>query len=122
MISSLVHADESCTRTSYTVPADNIFVENGLFREAGLMENIAQTAAARAGYQAMMENKPVMVGYIGAVKNLEILSLPGINEELETEVTVVNEIFNVTIVKGIVKCRQQVMAQCEMKIFISKSK
>ena len=122
MIGSLVHADESCTRTSYTVPADNIFVENGLLREAGLVENIAQTAAARAGYQAINENKPVMVGYIGAVKNLEILSLPGINEQLETEVTVVNEIFNVTIVKGIVKCRQQVMAQCEMKIFISKSK
>ena len=44
-----------------------MLVSNGEFSEAGLMENIAQTAAARAGYIAVMENKPVAIGYIMSV-------------------------------------------------------
>ena len=47
-----------------------------IFKEPGLVENIAQTAAARAGYISHTENKPVLVGYIGAVNNLQVFSLP----------------------------------------------
>ena len=122
MIGSLIYNDAELTRTAYTVSDQNIFVQDGLFREPGLLENIAQTAAASAGYAAVLENRPVAVGYIGAVKNLEIFSLPAVNDELETEIRVTNKIFDVTVVKGIVRCRGKLLAQCEMKIFISQSK
>lgn len=118
MISKLLYSGESITRSSLRVTEDNIFVENGRFREAGLMENIAQTAAARAGYIARMENLPVQVGYIGAVKNLVITGLPRTGDELITEITIKDQVFDVTIITGKVLCGERIVAQCEMKIFI----
>lgn len=121
MISKLLSSDEHSTRTSFLVTDENIFVEKGLFREPGLMENIAQTAAARAGYLARLNNLPVQVGYIGAVKNLEIAGLPETGDELITEIKIKDQVFDVTIISGTVWCGDTLVAQCEMKIFIRPS-
>ncbi len=121
MISKLLYCDESVTRTAFRVSEENIFVEKGLFREPGLIENIAQTAAARAGYMARMANLPVQVGYIGAVKNLEIAGLPKTGDEIITEIKIKDQVFDVTIISGTIWCREVVIAQCEMKIFIRPS-
>jgi len=120
MVGKLLSTDEVCTRSSFHINGDNVFVKDGLFQEAGLMENIAQTAALRAGYVAQAENKPVAVGYIGAVSNFEIFDLPKVDDEIETEITVENQIFDVTILSGKVWKNQNLIAQCEMKLFISK--
>jgi 3-hydroxymyristoyl/3-hydroxydecanoyl-(acyl carrier protein) dehydratase len=119
MIGRLLDSDEQHTRTAFRVREDNIFVENGRFTEPGLLENIAQTAAARAGALACMENRPVQVGYIGAVRNLEINDLPKTGDELITEIKIEDQVFNVTIVSGKVWCDGIIVAQCEMKIFMS---
>src|SRR5580765_547470 len=111
--------DEKISRSSLKITEGNIFVENGVFRESGLIENIAQTAAARIGYICKAENKPVPIGYIGAVQNLEILELPKINDQIKTEIAIKNEIFNVTIISGKITCNGKLLAKCEMKIFIS---
>jgi predicted hotdog family 3-hydroxylacyl-ACP dehydratase len=120
MVDKLLSSDENSTQTAFCVNEENVLVVEGKFSEAGLMENIAQTAAARAGYIAMMENKPVAVGYIGAIKNLEIFDLPKINDELVTEVKIENQVFDVTVISGTVRRNDIVMAQCEMNIFNSK--
>ncbi len=120
MVDKLLSSDENSTQTAFRVNEENVLVVEGKFSEAGLMENIAQTAAARAGYIAMMENKPIAVGYIGAVKNLEIFDLPKINDELVTEVKIENQVFDVTVISGTVRRNDIVMAQCEMNIFNSK--
>src|SRR5665647_227947 len=120
MVDKLLNSDENSTQTSFRVNQENVLVANGGLSEAGLMENIAQTAAAGAGYRAMMENKPVALGYIGAVKNLEIFDLPKINDELVTDVKIENQVFDMTVVSGTVMCDDKIMAQCEMNIFISK--
>jgi hypothetical protein len=120
MVDRLTLHDEKITRSVFLVKKDNIFVESERFCEPGLLENIAQTAAARAGYVAGVENKPVQVGYIGAIKNLVIRSLPFVNDQLETEVTVENQIFDVMLIKGKVSCNKVLLAECEMKIFIQK--
>jgi predicted hotdog family 3-hydroxylacyl-ACP dehydratase len=118
MIGQLLYSDENTTRTAFRVTEENIFVENGRLREPGLMENIAQTAAARAGYIARMANLPVLVGYIGAVKNLEFGDLPATGDEIITEIKIKDQVFDVTIISGKVWCKEAIVAQCEMKIFI----
>ena len=50
MISSLVRFDMQTTVTETIVSADNMFVEDGVFTAPGIVENIAQTCAARIGY------------------------------------------------------------------------
>ncbi len=118
MVGKLLYADELTTKSSFTVSQDNVFVKDGVFHEAGLMENIAQTAALRAGYIAQKDGKLVETGYIGAVKNFEVFNLPKVGDELTTEISVQNQIFNVTVIDGKVWHNGNLLVQCEMKIFI----
>jgi len=120
MIDQLLHSDEIITRSSFRITEDNVFTINGQFTEAGLMENMAQTAAARAGYMAGLENKPVKVGYIGSVKNLEIFGLPQTNDNILTEIKIEDQVFNVSIISGRVWCNDKLIAQCEIKIFMER--
>ena len=122
MIDELSGSDGNNTRTRLQVRAENIFVENGLFTEPGLLENIAQTAAARAGYEAKKDNAPVRVGYIGAVKNFEVFELPAVGDVIETEIIIGNQVFDVSVIKGAISCKGRVIAKCEMKIFIKNHK
>lgn len=122
MIDTLISSGGQSTTTGFVIRKDNIFVENGIFKEPGLVENIAQTAAARAGYISQKENKPVAVGYIGSVNNLKVFALPQTGDELITEITIENQIFDVTLISGRITCNGQLVAQCNMKIFINKIK
>lgn len=122
MIDKLLYFNETITQTSFLITKENIFVETGEFCEAGLMENIAQAAAARAGYIARLENKPVSAGYIGAVKNLEIMGLPKINDELITEIKLESHVFDIMFISGRVCCKDNLVATCEMKIFVGEVK
>jgi len=119
MVDKILSSDETGTRSSFLIRKENIFVENGLFMEPGLVENIAQTAAARAGYISVAEGKPVRLGYIGAIRNLVITSMPHIHDEISTEITIQNQIFNVSVITGKITCNEALIAQCEMKIFIT---
>ena len=119
MVSKLIGIDGDITRSSFYIEADNVFVKDGLFLEGGLLENIAQTAALRAGYTAKTENKPVVVGYIGAVNDFEVFSLPKVGDELVTEISVENQIFDVSVISGKVWHNDELVAKCQMKLFIS---
>jgi predicted hotdog family 3-hydroxylacyl-ACP dehydratase len=119
MVDELLFSDDNITRTKFIVPADNVFVINGEFSEAGLMENMAQTAAAGSGNMARIEDRPVATGYIGQVKNFEIFELPKVGDELLTEIKIEVQVFDAGIVSGKVWCQNKLLAQCEMKIFIN---
>ncbi|NCD69270.1 3-hydroxyacyl-ACP dehydratase [Mucilaginibacter agri] len=118
MVDQLLFADETTAKCGFTIKADNPLVDKSSFTEGGLLENIAQTAAAHAGYKALAENKPVIKGFIGAVKDLEIFGIPKVGDELLTEIYTENQIFDVTVVTGKVWCNNQLLASCEMKIFL----
>jgi predicted hotdog family 3-hydroxylacyl-ACP dehydratase len=122
MVDKLLNFSDTTITTGFTIKDDNIFVEHGQFKEPGLIENIAQTAAARAGYVSVTENKPVLVGYIGAINNLQIFMLPKTGDELCTEITIENQIFDVTLISGKISCNNEIIAQCKMKIFINQIK
>ena len=111
--------DYSETQSScdLTVRPDNVFFEDGTLAAPGLIEHIAQTCAARLGYY----NKYVLktglrLGFIGEVKNLEIVRLPREGETIETTITVVQEIFDVTLVSAEVRVGTEVIATTGLKI------
>jgi len=119
MIDTLETCTENGASTSFEVRPDNIFVENGLLQEPALIENIAQTAAARIGYICQQEQKPVPVGFIGAVQQLKISGLPRVADKLTTAITIKNQVFNATIIEGAISVNDEYLVSCEMKIFIS---
>jgi predicted hotdog family 3-hydroxylacyl-ACP dehydratase len=119
MIDSLVYFDPVITKTEFRIKPDCLFVEDGVLLEAGLLENIAQTCAARLGYiNTVILKGPVRLGFIGAMKSLYVNSLPKINSILETKIEVVNEVFNITLVNATTLCNDEVLVTCEMKISV----
>ena len=118
MVDQVIKADENSCTTRFYINAGNLLLENETFTEAGLVENIAQTAAAHAGLMALKANTAVRTGFIGAVTNLEIDRLPFLDDELETSIKIENQIFDVTLISGEVSCCSKIIARCEMKIFL----
>lgn len=116
MIDRLIYADDRSAKGILFIKDTNLFSEKGFLRESGLIEFIAQTAAAFTGYRNKMSSGSVSEGYIGAIKNLVITSLPPVNSEIQSEIIVENEIVGFTIVTGKVFCKNLVIAECEMRI------
>ena len=119
MIDRLEHCDPVVTETRLEIKPDTFFCTDGVFGEAGLVENIAQTCAARIGYMNLQAGEDVKVGFIGALKNLVIHSLPQTGDLLETRIEVLSEVLSMTLVKATVVCGGKLLAECEMKIAVS---
>jgi 3-hydroxymyristoyl/3-hydroxydecanoyl-(acyl carrier protein) dehydratase len=119
MIDTIIEVNTQKTSTALTITKENIFCAEGFFQAPGLSENIAQTAAAQMGYLSQLAGKAPPVGFIGAIKNLSIVQLPKVGDQLITEIEIEHEIMNFTVINGISKVGDQVMAKCQMKIFIA---
>jgi 3-hydroxymyristoyl/3-hydroxydecanoyl-(acyl carrier protein) dehydratase len=117
MVDRLVAHDEVSTTSRLDLSEQNIFCKNGYFQEVGLIENMAQTAALRAGYTAVKNNTQPLIGYIGAIKKMKIYQLPQDTDVLETIITMLTEVANATIVKGEVYSNSKMMAEGELSIF-----
>ena len=120
MISQLMSCDENSSVTTLLIEPGNILLEKGKLSEGGIIENIAQTAAAGLGYITMQGNEAIFIAYIAAVKDLKIFALPVTGDVIETTVTIKTKVFDVIIILGTVKCKDDLIAKCEMKIFVKK--
>jgi predicted hotdog family 3-hydroxylacyl-ACP dehydratase len=116
LIDSLVYAEEKTAGGRLFIRETNLFCHKGYFQESGMVEFIAQTAAAFTGYQQLKAGKPVKLGYIGSVKNLVINHLPAVNTEIESEVIVDSEVLGYTIITGRVRQEGRLLSECEMRI------
>lgn len=117
MVDRLIQIDEKSFATETQVKAENIFVDDGCLSASGLIENIAQTCAARIGFvNKYILQKGIQIGFIGAVRNLEILSLPQVGQTITTKVEVVEEVFGMTLAKATVTCEGETLVTTEMKI------
>ncbi len=118
MIDALLRSDNDIIVTEFTVRAGHELVKDGHFTEAGLVENMAQTAAAGTGAKARQAGIKAPVGFIGALKNLMIKELPLIGDTITTEIIFVHQVMNAHIVQGTVKMGAREIASCELKIFL----
>ena len=120
MVDSFFGIEENCSYSGLTVTSDNIFCEAGKLQEPGVIEHIAQSAAARIGFIYTRQGAQVPLGFIGSVDKLKIYNLPEVGIKLFTEITVVQEVFDITLVSAQVKAGEELIAECRMKIFIKK--
>lgn len=120
MVGKLVHFDMEKTVTRTEVMSDNIFVENGVFTASGIIENIAQTCAARIGYvNKYILKKGIQLGFIGAIRNMNLYRCPKVGEVIETSIITIEEIFGMTLVTATVSVGEEIIADSEMKIALS---
>lgn len=91
MVDLIVSMDREKVKTIFTIDEDNIFVENGKFSEAGLIENAAQTCSAILGSSYFVDEDGEdisdgvqVLGFISAIKSVKIYALPKVGEEITT--------------------------------------
>jgi predicted hotdog family 3-hydroxylacyl-ACP dehydratase len=119
LVDALVEADEQGGLSIFDVRADGIFVAEGCLQEAGLLENMAQTAAAWSGMRAYRESRPPDIGFIGGLGKVGILNNPPVGARLSTRIRILHEVMNATIAEGSVFYEGQMIATCELKIFLN---
>ncbi len=119
MVSRLEHFDMKRVVTSLVVEKDNIFVDDGALSASGIIENMAQTCAARIGYiNKYVLRKGIQIGFIGAIHNFEVKRLPNVGERIATEVEILEEVFGMILAKASVSEGGEVLAETEIKIAI----
>ena len=110
---------DECT-CRLTVREDNFFLEeDGQMAEPGVIEHIAQSASAFAGYRAVAEGATEPpVGYIGEVKNFRLYLRPRLGDDLQTTITMGATVAGVTIINGTTFVGEETIAETQMKIFV----
>lgn len=123
MVDELVLCNEKQVISHFTIQADNIFMDRNGFTAPGMMEVMAQTAAARNGYlmknQANGANKKVPIGVIGSIKNFKQFFQPCSDSKLITTLDIAYELMNVTRVTAKVELDGQLVAKGELQIYIT---
>jgi predicted hotdog family 3-hydroxylacyl-ACP dehydratase len=117
-ISSLEEVIENSCRTKFHFSADHQLCEHGKLSAAGLLENMAQSAGCKIGYDDFQKGKKHAVGFIGEVRDFVFTRLPQAGEELSTEIIIENKVFGtVTVMKGRILVKEEEIASCKMKVF-----
>ncbi|MDR1055411.1 MAG: hydroxymyristoyl-ACP dehydratase [Prevotellaceae bacterium] len=101
-----------------TILPDNLFCESGVFVEAGIIEHMAQSAAARVGYRYMLENVAVPIGFIASVDKFKLYRLPHIGDILDTVINDIHSVDNIKLIEVITSINGELIAKCRMKIFM----
>ena len=116
MVDRILSCDDTDAVTELMVRQDNILLDDNKFSSAGIVENMAQSCAARMGCVKKLHNEPIKLGYIGEIKNLKIYRQPLLDERLTTEVHILMDVFDMTLGSVCTKVGEEVIAEGRMKL------
>lgn len=119
MVDELQSVSEGSGTSVFEIKPDNVLVEDGMFIEAGLIENMAQTAAAVAGYHHLKGGASCPpLGMIGELRNFVLNSCPKVGEHLTTTITEGISVGNITTVNAKTMVGDTLVAESSLKISI----
>ncbi|MEO6175438.1 MAG: ABC transporter permease [Flavobacterium circumlabens] len=131
MVDLILNVDASYVETVFLIKEDNIFVNNDVFIEAGLIENTAQTCSAIVGKKYFFdengsENENInVIGFISAIKNLKIHELPKAYDTIITRANLVSKFEGDNYTLCTMSCEsvlgEKKLLECEINLFIQKS-
>ncbi|WJS95835.1 ABC transporter permease [Flavobacterium johnsoniae] len=131
MVDLILDIDANFVETIFLIKQDNIFVQNNVFIEAGLIENTAQTCSSIVGKKYFFdedgtENENVnVIGFISALKNVKIHSLPKVGETIITKANLVSKFAGDDYTLCTMSCNSsvenQILLECEINLFIQKT-
>ena len=117
MVDEILICNEDYCKTTFEIRPGNILLENDMLLEGGIIENIAQSCAARIGYLAIHRHQPVRMGVIGGIKDLAIHRRPKTGDTITTEIsTVLSDFGDMSILNAKSYCNGQPIAEGEIKV------
>jgi predicted hotdog family 3-hydroxylacyl-ACP dehydratase len=132
MVDWIFNMNQEVVETIFEIKFDNIFVQNNVFLETGLIENAAQTCSSIVAKDYFVdennqdkENVKV-VGFISALKSIKIFSLPIVGSTISTKATLLSKFitddYSLCIMKCEITCEKKVLLQGEINLFIKENK
>ena len=116
MVDRVLQCDMVDALTEFLVQSDNILLDDKELSGPGIIENMAQSCAARMGCVDIMQNEPIKIGYIGGVRDVTIIRNPQCGETLNTHVHVVEEMLNVLLADVSVQIGKEIIASGSVKV------
>lgn len=120
MVDSIEFFDESSLVATFIPESENLFAEEELFSEPGLIEHMAQSVALHTGYSYFLKDKPAPTGYIGSIGKLEVFSTVLIGQKLQSEVKIITEFDGITLVNIETKINDTLVSTAQMKTVIAR--
>ena len=93
MVDTIDQLTDTTVITSFLIKKDTIFVQNNLFQEIGIIENIAQTCSIIVG-QFFFHNNHInkkVLGYISGIKKMSIFVLPELLTHIRTHASLLSK-------------------------------
>lgn len=125
MVDLITDISQDSVETTFLIPKDCIFVDNGYFSESGLIENAAQTCSAIVAQNYFIEGEePIkLVGFIGAIKRLSIQKIPFVGHTLVSKAKLISKMDSGDFVLCLIQCtifaEEKVILETEMNLFIT---
>jgi predicted hotdog family 3-hydroxylacyl-ACP dehydratase len=125
IIDCLLECDEKRAVTQLTIRPDSLFLDPKGLTASGIMESMAQTAAARIGYLLKSKpgrtNKKPPIGVIGSIKNFRLYFQPKTGSVIKTTIMIEHEVLQATVVKGKVEVSGKLAAESDLQIFLTEN-
>lgn len=118
MVGALTHYDDKTVRTETVIAADNLLVDGGSMSVAGMLENIAQTCAARTGYisKYILHRDDIKPGVIAAVDRLKVSRRPNVGETITTEIRLAAAYLGMTMFDADISAGGETLLTTSMKL------
>lgn len=120
MVDSVIENKADAISTQFKISEDCVFLKNGVLSEAGLIENAAQAASGVVGQtffdKTDLEGKGnKLVGYISAIRKIEIFQLPQQGDILITNAKLISRLDS----GGMTMCSVEAETFLDKKIIVS---
>lgn len=115
-VDEVAYADEEGAEVYYTITKECPLVDDDRLPLAGVLEHVAQSCAARIGYLQSTQNEPIRIGYIGAVKKIELKRIPIVGERLLTKVMLLENVLDISLLQCDTFIEGELIAQTTLKL------
>lgn len=104
--------------TTLRIEPDNIFVRDGRLMDSGVVEHLAQSAAAFIGARS----GNVTIGYIGEIRSMKFGSMPAVGKTIESTIKVEMEFGGAFAFEAETKCGGEVVVKGRLKVFLQEKR
>jgi predicted hotdog family 3-hydroxylacyl-ACP dehydratase len=128
MVDFIVDITAESVETIFTLKENNIFIDNGVLCEAGLIENAAQTCSsivARSYFVDDQENdipNVDVIGFISSIKTVKIHALPKTGCDIVTKAVLVSRFdtgaYTTCMMSCSSYCNGELLLEGEINLFI----
>ncbi len=131
MVDMILKMDDERVETFFKIKEDNIFIQNGIFIEAGLIENAAQTCSAIVAKDYYVDENNIdkegvdVIGFISALKTLKIHALPKTGSTIKTISVLASKFVTDNYTLCTMACQtfndQELLLEGEINLFIQEN-